>query len=102
MRNRLARTRFRQRLRSNMFNRFRTRNAYSNFLQSAKWFGIRAKKLAVNPTCEHKDDDGRICGSRYELQCHHLRYPVRWEDTQTHHLQTLCRAHHAKVHGKAA
>jgi hypothetical protein len=84
-----------------MFNRFRTRNAYAAFLQSAKWLAIRAKKLAVNPTCEYKDHDGRICGSRHNPNCHHVTYPVRWEDTQTHHLMTVCRTHHAKIHGKA-
>lgn len=98
---RVSRTRFRTRVRQSMFNRLRTRTAYQKFLESSAWARIRAKKLQQNPACEFRVGNG-FCGSKYNLQCHHVVYPVRWEQTQVHHLQTLCRRHHAAVHGKAA
>lgn len=99
MRRRVRGTRFRMRVRSSMFNRLRNRTAYQKYLESPAWIAVRTKKLIQNPECEYKVS-GIACGSKFFLQCHHLRYPVRWEDTQVHHLQTLCRRHHAAVHGK--
>jgi 5-methylcytosine-specific restriction endonuclease McrA len=86
--------RFRTRVRYTVFNRVRTQAAYERFLQSEVWQKLRRLKLKEAGYCCQSQG----CARRWGLECHHLIYPARWEQTQLHHLLVLCGPCHRKRH----
>ena len=70
----------------------KSKRAYREFLKSKFW-----KSLAFKV----KQKAGRCgkCGSRKQLEAHHIRYPKDWFKTKSTDLVVLCRRCHAKEHG---
>ncbi len=62
------------------------------FLKSDAWRLISAEKRELVKACED-------CGVTERLQCHHVEYPSRWEDTTMEQLRVLCRGCHREAHG---
>jgi hypothetical protein len=66
---------------------------YRKYLNSMKWAGIRAGIISSRGCrCES-------CGSKEQLQVHHLRYPKVWGEEKPEDLQVLCRKCHCAAHG---
>ena len=68
----------------------RTRKAYREYLQSDDWKRKRAKK---RKKCRHC----AACGSRFDLQVHHVVYK-QWYDVETKHLRVVCGRCHTRIH----
>ena len=67
---------------------------YRQFLQTPFWRDLsRRKKREAGYRCSE-------CGSSQRLECHHLRYPANWFDTDLIDLEVLCRGCHKKRHSK--
>ncbi len=64
---------------------------YVEFLESAWWKELSARKKAIVGRCEK-------CGARNDLQSHHIRYRASWFDTVLEDLQVLCRVCHEREH----
>lgn len=65
---------------------------YQQYLESHEWRSLRAKR---------KEVDGNVCqscGSKSQLQVHHIHYPEEWQDTTIDHVVTLCSKCHWKRH----
>ena len=60
------------------------------YLRSAHWTALRARKLKASPVCE-------VCGSSSRVEPHHLRYKNLF-DVELEDLKTLCRRHHVLEH----
>lgn len=69
-----------------------TAELYGMFLDSRWWWDLSLRKRRGIRKCEK-------CGSRFDLQCHHIRYPENWFDTRLEDLVVLCRVCHEKEHG---
>lgn len=67
--------------------------AYQRFLRSRFWRSLSLQTRVNIGRCQ-------LCGSENNLQCHHIRYPKRWTDTQPSDLQVLCSRCHCLTHGK--
>lgn len=69
------------------------RKKYRLFLQGDLWKSLsQAKKRGVS-RCQN-------CGKKSRfLECHHVKYPENWEDTQVTDLVVLCRRCHKRIHG---
>lgn len=42
----------------------------------------------------------RMCGSPFNLQVHHTKYPKYWGEEELHDLVTVCDECHKKIHNK--
>lgn len=67
--------------------------AYMEFLQTAVWGMLRDKCL------ERDNHRCTKCGSKLNVQAHHLRYRKTWIDTELEDLTALCQACHRQAHG---
>jgi hypothetical protein len=64
---------------------------YQRFLRSEFWVRLSAQKREIIGKCER-------CGSVFNLQAHHKRYPKDWRHTTLDMLKVLCRRCHRKEH----
>lgn len=66
---------------------------YRKFLQTDLWKSLSKRRKLGIVRCES-------CRKKAKnLECHHVRYPARWEDTKVTDLIVLCRACHREMHG---
>ncbi len=66
--------------------------AYREFLKTEFWKNLSSEKKRLVGKCEE-------CGTKENLQAHHVTYPKDWFDSTLDHLQVLCRRHHMMEHG---
>lgn len=69
------------------------KQSYALYLQSAHWKGLRVQALRfAKRRCES-------CGSRRQLECHHLIYRIPLTTCTTGDLMVLCNRCHGFTHG---
>ena len=70
-------------------------------MNESDYMHISSKWLELRKECLERDKmQCTMCGSSFNLQVHHLRYPKVWGEEELHDLTTLCDDCHAKVHNK--
>lgn len=65
---------------------------YQKYLRSDHWLRLRLAKLEEAGHCCN------VCGSRTDLEVHHIYYPKRITDTRLADLEVVCPFHHAQRH----
>ena len=77
------------------------RTGYERYMQSPEWRSTRRLALKRDGFRCRGVDRGVLCGSRQNLQVHHLSYKYFGHEAEhLEDLKTLCRNCHRRAHGR--
>ena len=76
-----------------LYNQFMSAQDKQAYMRTVKWFVLRTQVF------ERDEYSCQSCGSKHNLQCHHIDYTYLGSEP-LHHLVTLCRTCHTALHIK--